>query len=184
MYIDQPSLSIIEEHIKIFVPILEEAWIGALKEKYYVEAIKDVPPSRTTKGREPVKKELAKKKVEAKAPKAKIDLKSIKKGAEVPSEETKEALIKTEKGIKLTKEQLSSLFDSVEKQIEQKTGSEISELLKNLKDAIELSKGQSGVLIQIKNAAFDLSDKSDKFNISERYEIKKKVTFWRKKLNL
>jgi len=164
--------SIIEEHIKIFVPILEEAWVGAQKEQYAVKPIEDVPPPK-----EKVKKTPTKKVKGTKITPPKIDLKPVE-------DETKTASAKKKAGKTLSKDQINILFDALEADVDEKTGVEISEALNEIYNAVEGFGGYSSVLDPMKRTAIELSDKTGTLNITERYEIKKKLKFWLKKLYL
>jgi hypothetical protein len=159
--------SIIEEHIKIFVPILEEAWMSARKE--VVHGIKQevlqkgtaempkpqVPPKPQIEVPKPLEEEPAKK-LEEPIP------------AQKPSPEAQSLLKKQ--------------FDLILDGLETLTGLEISKALEKFQNEYIKKLGYNSVLKSIHNVSTDLRSKTFVLSQSEREDIKLKMKFWVQKL--
>ncbi len=149
--------SIIEEHIKIFVPILEDAWVGArkevmrtikkpvleepLKEEPFVEEqVITIPPKEEAEEKEPVE-----------APKPTI---------------------------------LSNKFDEIVNNLEKMTGTEISLALEKFQNEYVKIEGYNSVLKNIHNESIELKSNPEILSRPEREELKLSMKIWRQKLNL
>ncbi|MBA7688796.1 hypothetical protein ES703_97285 [subsurface metagenome] len=195
--------SIIEEHIKIFVPILEDAWVGAQKDVFYS------PPKGVVKPEieKPVKLQIS-------LEKPKIPQKEIKK--EFPPEPSKEEIkvqeeiehpqpiseeplvskqkiIEEQKTVSIkdfekmeitTNEDLSEYFNFIKESLNKKSAVEISILLGKLHDTILKIKGFSGVLNAINRSISDLNSVLGVLDEAGINEIQKKLIFWKMKLHI
>ena len=155
--------SIIEEHIKIFVPILEDAWVGARKEimrdiksSLSRESEEITPPPRrpeqpltTSPSPEPIAKELEKEIAKVRAPSF-----------------------------------LVTLFDSIMNKLENKTGLEISTSLEKFQSEFVKRKGYNSVLKNIHTECNDLKGTTNLLNPSEKEDLKSKMKMWRQQLDL
>ncbi|MFX0031722.1 MAG: hypothetical protein ACFE8V_10290 [Promethearchaeota archaeon] len=147
--------SIIEEHIKIFVPILEECWMASRKE--IVHAVKkeilDKPPKAVEK-------------VEPVTQKPKV-LEEPQK--EVPTEE---------------KSLLSKQFDLIFDGLDKMTGLEISKALEKFQTEYINKQGYNSVLKNMNNTSKEFRGKTYVLSQPEKEDLKMKMQFWRQKLNL
>jgi hypothetical protein len=155
--------SIIEEHIKLFVPILEDCWVGARKE--IMRDIKSTlsrepdqitpPPRRPEQpltippSPEPIAKELEKEIGEVRAPSF-----------------------------------LVTLFDSIMNKLENKTGLEISTSLEKFQSEFVKRKGYNSVLKNIHTECNDLKSTTDLLNPTEKEDLTSKMKMWRQQLDL
>ncbi len=146
--------SIIEEHIKIFVPILEESWMGARK-----EVVHDVKSSIKKETKEPVKLK----------PEVEIPKTITPPEKEVPAGE--ESL--------LTK-QFNLIFENIDSLM----GLEISSALEKLQSEYIKEQGYNSVLKNMHNTSAALKSKTYVLSQSEKEDLKMKMSFWRQKLNL
>ena len=149
--------SIIEEHIKIFVPILEDAWVGARKEVM-----------RTIKKpvlEEPLKEEpFVEEQVITIPPKEEAEEKE-------PIEAPKPAI-------------LSNQFDEIINNLEKMTGTEISLALEKFQNEYVKIEGYNSVLKNIHNESIELKSNPEILSRPEREELKLSMKIWRQKLNL
>lgn len=155
--------SIIEEHIKIFVPILEDAWVGARK-----EIIRDI---KTTLSRESTSVTPLPQKPEQPLtipPEPEPGTKEL----EAPIAEIRAPSF------------LTTLFDSVMNSIENKSGIEISTSLEKFQSEYVKRKGYSSVLKNIHIKANDLKAKTEILNEQEKEDLKVNMKLWRQQLNL
>ena len=155
--------SIIEEHIKIFVPILEDAWVGARKE--VMRTIKK-PVLEEPLREEPLKKE----------PFVSTPAIIIPPMEEVPEE--KEAVEAPKSPI------LSHQFDEIVNNLEKMTGTEISLALERFQNEYVKIEGYSSVLKNLHNASTDLKSNPEILSRPEREELKLSMKIWRQKLNI
>ncbi|MBY9012905.1 MAG: hypothetical protein KGD70_11070 [Candidatus Lokiarchaeota archaeon] len=149
--------SIIEEHIKIFVPILEESWMGSRKEVIHAvksSIIKETPDTK---------------------PKESVKLKPI---VEIPKE-TITPGTSTGKESLLTK-QFNLIFDSVDSMM----GLELSSALEKFQSEYIKEQGYNSVLKNMHNTSASLKSKTYVLSQPEKEDIKMKMNFWRQKLNL
>ncbi|MHA2289857.1 MAG: hypothetical protein ACXABG_13820, partial [Promethearchaeota archaeon] len=148
--------SIIEEHIKIFVPILEESWMGARKE--VVHAVKSEIKKETPA---PQPKEVAK----------------VKSGVERPKV-TEEPL--PSGGESLLTKQFNLIFDGVDTLM----GLELSSALEKFQSEYIKEQGYNSVLKNMHNTSTALKSKTYVLSQPEREDLKMKMNFWKQKLNL
>ena len=199
--------SIIQEHIKIFVPILEDAWMGAQK-----DIMPALRPSYTT---ELAQKPSVQPKPEP-TPKPSIEPKpepaiSIPTEPEDESVIIPEEILKVEEEIQETKpvvkpepiekpilekpkieakepelaegDPLKNQFDYLLNNLNKMTGNEVSLNLEKIKNIITETRGYSGVLKPI-NLAISTLKSGGQLSESELSQLKSKITFWRRKLNV
>lgn len=151
--------SIIEEHIKIFVPVLEDCWVSARKE--IMRKIKTRLSSEPVQTLEPV--HLNEKPL------------TIPPETEKPEKRIPEAAAPSF---------LSSQFDEVMNNIENKTGIEISSSLENFQSEFVKIKGYNSVLKNIHATCNDLKSKTELLDQPEKEELKTNMKLWRQKLDL
>jgi hypothetical protein len=149
--------SIIQEHIKIFVPILEDAWIGAQKGF--------APPMTTSQSSG--SSELT----EEKAPSPEIE--------EVEKPESAISDVEAFEGASLTEQ-----FDALLKTVDKITGAKIASKLEVIKNNIESQKGYSGVIAPINLAIATFKFEDNILDSEETEQLITKLNFWRKKLNI
>ncbi|MFW9899542.1 MAG: hypothetical protein ACFFDO_09825, partial [Candidatus Thorarchaeota archaeon] len=149
--------SIIQEHIKIFVPILEDAWIGAQKGF--------APPMTTSQssGSSELKEEQA--------PSPQIE--------EVEKPESAISDVEAFEGASLTEQ-----FDALLKTVDKITGAKIASKLEVIKNNIESQKGYSVVLTPINLAIATYKYEDNILSSEEIEELNTKLNFWRNKLNI
>ncbi|MFX1410819.1 MAG: hypothetical protein ACFFA6_10720, partial [Promethearchaeota archaeon] len=151
--------SIIEEHIKIFVPVLEDAWVSARKE--IVRSIKS-SISKEQEKLEPVvhePKSMPKAVKEAPLPAA------IEKEAKKPSF-------------------LSKQFDDILNNLDKMTGIEISSTLERFQSEYVKIEGYTSILKNIHNASTELKKNTELLSRPEREELKLSMKMWKENLNL
>ncbi|MFX1365452.1 MAG: hypothetical protein ACFFCE_08535 [Promethearchaeota archaeon] len=152
--------SIIEEHIKIFVPILEDAWVGARKE--IIRTIKK--PGLE----EPLKEEPF-----VSTPAITIP---PKEGVTPPEEkdttEAPKAVI------------LSNKFDEIVNNMDNMTGTEISLALERFQNEFVKLEGYSSILKSIHSTSTELKSNPEILSRPEREELKLSMKIWKQKLNL
>jgi len=152
--------SIIEEHIKIFVPILEDAWVGARKEVM-----------RTIK--KPVLEEPLKEEPFVSTP-----------AITIPPEEEgitpkEEEVVETPKPVIL-----SNQFDEIVNKMDTMTGTEISLALERFQNEYVKLEGYNSTLKNIHNASTELKGNPEILNQPEREQLKLSMKIWKQKLNL
>ena len=189
--------SIIEEHIKIFVPILEDAWVGAHKEILHTIkpsgigtfSRKRTAPRPTQPAKKPAKKPVLKPTPKKATPQ--IPLPSPSKVAQAEKEKKPSVMELLSKPVKPTAQpaaqgddSLSGQFDSIIKSLDTMTGIQVATALDNLKNDIIESRGYSGVLKQIEKGLQSLKATPQFIPAGERAQLIKKINFWRKKLKL
>jgi hypothetical protein len=152
--------SIIEEHIKIFVPVLEDAWVSARKE--ILRAIKS-SFSQEQAPAEPLKK------VEVKP---------------TPMKElVKEAPISVETEIKKVSF-LSKQFDDIVNNLDKLTGLELSSILERFQSEYVKHEGYNSILKNVHNTSTELKEKTELLSRPEQDELKLTMKVWREKLNI
>ncbi len=199
--------SIIQEHIKIFVPILEDAWMGAQK-----DIMPALRPSYTT---ELAQKPSVQPKPEP-TPKPSIEPKP-EPAISIPTEPEDESVIIPEEVLKVEEEiqetkpvvkpepiekpilekpkieakepelaegdPLKNQFDYLLNNLNKMTGNEVSLNLEKIKNIVTETRGYSGVLKPI-NLAISTLKSGGQLSESELSQLKSKITFWRRKLNV
>ncbi|MFX0140235.1 MAG: hypothetical protein ACFFDN_41730, partial [Candidatus Hodarchaeota archaeon] len=154
--------SIIEEHIKIFVPILEDAWVGARKEVMHM--IKKPVLEKPLK-EEPLKKEpFIEEKVITLPPKEEIE---EREPAEAP-----------------TLTILSNKFNEIINNLEKMTGTELSLALERFQNEYVEIEGYNSVLRNIHNKSIELKNNPEILSSPVREELKLSLKIWKQKLNL
>ncbi|MHA1292147.1 MAG: hypothetical protein ACTSQJ_05705 [Promethearchaeota archaeon] len=215
--------SIIQEHIKIFVPILEDAWVSAKKD--ILHAIKPIsakatirkpsevagsqeqitsplitpdsqgapskPPltsakplikteesSTSAKAQKPSVKELLKKPLKA-------PITQTQKPVQKPIAESQQPIsgIPDSSGLS-GDELLKNEFDNIIKNLTKMSGAQISSYFLKMQNDITEIRGYSAVLKQINLSANSLASNPAKLGRNEAEQLKKKISFWRKKLHL
>jgi hypothetical protein len=204
--------SIIEEHIKIFVPVLEDAWVGAHKD--IDRTMRPVLPRKVVTKRAPApKKAPAKKAAPLPKPKPKAPAKTaalptpkiappkkpsvvdmLQKPAKQPSKKAaapakkvpaKKAAPIIPDATSLTGDaNLSNQFDNILNNIDKLRGSDIGAALAKFQDDYSKTHGYSGVLKQVGLSANQLSGNPNILTSKQIGELKKKLNFWRKKMKL
>ena len=151
--------SIIEEHIKIFVPILEDAWVSSRKE--IMRSIK------STLSKEPVQTPEPERITE--------------RPLTVPPETEKP---EKEIPIGTAASPLSTQFDNILNYVENKTGIEISTSLERFQSEYVKLKGYNSVLKNIHTRCNDLKSKTELLAQPEKEKLKTDMKRWRQQLNL
>jgi len=200
--------SMIEEHIKIFAPILEEAWIGGRKEIFHAlekrtiqpPVQKPVSPQLTQPSFQQKEDSLKEEIVQKEKMKTLIKVEPRKeepmKATQLVSEQTQtseKVIIRKKEKVpspeledsEITiKGDLANYFVFIKNQLDKKTSVEISRMIKKLHDAVVKIQGFSGVLIAMKNSIADLITRSGILDNVHKEELEKKLNFWKKKLHL
>ncbi|MFW9897545.1 MAG: hypothetical protein ACFFD7_17200, partial [Candidatus Thorarchaeota archaeon] len=151
--------SIIEEHIKIFVPILEDAWVSSRKE--IMRSIKTTLSKEPVQHLEPV--HLKEKPL------------TIPPETEEPEKEVPETP---------TTSPLSSQFNEILNSVESRTGIEISASLERFQSEFVKLKGYNSVLKNIHTICNDLKSKTGLLSQIEREKLKSDLKLWRQQLDL
>jgi hypothetical protein len=152
--------SIIEEHIKIFVPVLEDAWVSGRKE--ILRSIKS-SLSKEQPTAEPLKK-------------VEIKQKPIK---ELVKEEPISGDIESKKASFLSKQ-----FDDIVNSLDKMTGLEISSILERFQSEYVKHEGYNSILKNIHNTSTELKEKTELLSHPEQDELKLTMKVWREKLNI
>jgi hypothetical protein len=169
--------SIIEEHIKIFVPILEEAWMGARKE--VLHSIKtDISKDQVSPPEMLEEKPLPKPKLEPVMHKPKVMEAPLE---EAPKEE-KHEVSKESKVVSrnLLKRQFDLIFESIEKS----TGLEISSTLEKFQSEFIKTEGYNSILKNMHATSDALRNKTYVLSQPEKEDLRMKMNFWKQKLEL
>ena len=165
--------SIIEEHIKIFVPILEESWMGARKE--VVHSIKSSIDREISAPKPQTRVDLRKEEQKERA--------RLKPMVQVPKVMVPQEPVTTKKpaaGVSLLTKQFNLIFDSVESLM----GLELSSTLEKFQSEYIKEKGYNSVLKNIHNTSAILKSKTYVLSQPEKDDLKQKMNFWRTKLDL
>jgi hypothetical protein len=147
--------SIIEEHIKLLVPLLEEAWMSARK-----EVVQSIKASLT---QEPIIDKVKEQPLEIEVPEKEV----------IPTEQ------KTEKNILLGKQ-----FDLIFDNIDTLTGIEIAAALEKFQSEFIKIEGYNSVLKNVNAMTSTLKTKTYILSQSERDDLKMKMSFWRQKFQI
>jgi len=157
--------SIIEEHIKIFVPILEESWMGAKKEVIHAVKSSIIKETPTPKPKEHVKLHPVVEVPKVVTPPEKV----VPVERATPSEE-----------VSLLSKQFDLIFDNIDSLM----GIEISSALEKLQSEYIKEKGYNSVLKNMHNTSTVLKSKTYVLSLPEKEDLRMKMSFWRQKLNL
>jgi len=157
--------SIIEEHIKIFVPILEDAWVGSTKQ--IMHGIKTSLSSASSQ-----KTDVPRKLEEplAISPEAQPPTKSETFEPEIQDREEPSVLL--------------TQFDSILNSIEKRKGIELSASLERFQSEYVKQKGYNSVLKNIHNKSNDLKQKTEELSPQDKENLKISMKFWKQKLDL
>jgi len=147
--------SIIEEHIKLLVPLLEEAWMSARK-----EVVQSIKASLT---QEPILDKIKEQPLEIEVPEKEV----------IPTEQ------KTEKNTLLGKQ-----FDLIFDNIDTLTGIEIAAALEKFQSEFIKIEGYNSVLKNVNAMTSTLKTKTYILSQSERDDLKMKMSFWRQKFQI
>ncbi|MFX1448423.1 MAG: hypothetical protein ACFFCG_09860, partial [Promethearchaeota archaeon] len=157
--------SIIEEHIKIFVPILEEAWMGARKEVIHAVKSSIIKETSAPKPKEQVKlKPIVEIPKVTKYPEREVPAEKVIPSGEVP----------------LLTRQFNLILDN----IDSLTGIELSSALEKFQSEYIKEQGYNSVLKNMHNTSTSLKSKTHALSQPEKEDLKMKMNFWRQKLNL
>ncbi|MFX0105602.1 MAG: hypothetical protein ACFE75_08935, partial [Candidatus Hodarchaeota archaeon] len=151
--------SIIEEHIKIFVPILEDAWVGARK-----EIMREIKTSLSREAPPQLEKPL-----------------TILPEAEEPEKEIPEV---TEAPEAKAPSVLSKQFDEIINQLENMKGVDISASLERFQNEFVKQKGYNSVLKNIHTISNELKKITETLSQPEKEELKLEMKIWREQLDL
>ncbi len=169
--------SIIEEHIKIFVPILEESWMGARKEVMHAiksSIVQDTPPPKLAKQPVKIAEEPLKEHVKLK-PIVQIPKVIAPPEKEVPVPKT------TPSG---EKSMLTKQFDLIFDNVDSLMGIELSSALEKFQSEYIKETGYNSVLKNIHNTSTTLRNKTYVLSQPEKEDLRMKMNFWRQKLNI
>jgi hypothetical protein len=148
--------SIIEEHIKIFVPILEDAWVGARKEIM-----------RTIK-------------------KPKLEEPVVSGPTPTPTPTpTKVERPKPEKTTEAPKTfELSNMLDEIINNLKNMTGTEIALALERFQNEYVKMEGYNSVLKNVHNTSTELKSIPETLSRPEQDELRLSLKIWKQRLNL
>ncbi|MHA1190934.1 MAG: hypothetical protein ACTSP9_01395 [Promethearchaeota archaeon] len=191
--------SIVQQHIKIFVPVLEEAWRGAQK-----TVVPSMRPSYTQKQTQPssssIINELNKSSVLSGN-----NHQSIPVTPSIPSNNLQNIPTINNVPVKLPDlDQISNLqpkpaqtvssdtggltigeqLDFLVENLSKKTGHQLAVTLGNIKSKIQTEIGYVSVINPIINTIADLSQISGLISLSDEQGFSNRIKFWKKKLNL
>ena len=181
--------SIVQQHIKIFVPVLEEAWIGAQKTV--------VPSMRPSYTQIPVQSsgsslmdELKQDSIpsalnqhQSKPVTPLIQNYNSQNKVNLPSSTNVQAptqSIPPDTGDLSIGEQLDLLVANLGKQ----SGQQLAVILENIKTRIQNEIGYVSMIGPITNTIADLNQISGSISLSDEKGFANRITFWKKKLNL
>jgi len=164
--------SIIEEHIKIFVPILEESWMSSRKEvvhsiKSSIEKESSAPKVQTFVD---IKKEEQKTKVR------------LKPKVQIPKVITPQESVTPEKSVE-KESLLAKQFNLIFENIDSLMGKEISSALEKFQSEYIKEKGYNSVLKNMHNTSATLKNKAYVLSQPEKDDLNQKMTFWKTKLD-
>ncbi|GAG32858.1 unnamed protein product, partial [marine sediment metagenome] len=160
--------SIIEEHIKIFVPVLEDAWVSARK-----EIMRDI---KSTLSREPPQ-------ITPSAPVTPLPPKPERPLTISPTPEPKARELEKEIAEVRAPSFLTTLFDSVMNAIENKSGIELSTSLEKFQSEYVKRKGYNSVLKNIHTKCNDLKTTTKVLSQPEKEELRRDMKLWRQQLD-
>jgi hypothetical protein len=164
--------SIIEEHIKIFVPILEESWMSSRKEvmhsiKSSIEKEISTPKPQSYVD---IKKEEQKERVR------------LKPQVQIPKVIAPKESVTTEK-LAGDESLLTKQFNLIFENLDSLMGSELSSALEKFQSEYIKDKGYNSVLKNIHNTSSTLKSKTYVLSQPEKDDLKQKMNFWRTKLD-
>ena len=173
--------SIIEEHIKIFVPILEDAWVGARKHPLrsiktsFTKETEDKPTFQKVDeglGKEPTKFPFQRvEEPKVKEP-SKIETESKPQGIEPNLTEPPRASF------------LSNFLDEIMNTLDGKTGPHIAAELERFQGEFVKREGYNSVLKDIHNTASEIKNHTEELHRPEIENLKLSMNVWKQRLNL
>ena len=163
--------SILQEHIKIFVPVLEEAWIGAQKEKVFKKT-----SFITESIAKPLKTQIFQ---DLPSSPSELQQKSL-----IPDNTIKMDITLPKRIQPSMNSSLSDQFDNILKNLDKITGHEISLSLELFHNDYLENKGYNSVLLQIRYNIKDQQNNTQLLNKPEIDQLVNKMNFWRKKLEI
>ena len=163
--------SILQEHIKIFVPVLEEAWIGAQKEKVFKKT-----SFITESIAKPLKTQIFQ---DLPSSPSELQQKSL-----IPDNTIKMDITLPKRIQPSRNSSLSDQFDKILKNLDKITGQEISLSLELFHNDYLENKGYNSVLLQIRHNSKDLQNNTQLLNRPEIDQLVNIMNFWRKKLEI
>ena len=173
--------SIIEEHIKIFVPILEDAWVGARKHPLrsiktsFTKESEDKPTFQKVDealGKEPTKFPFQRvEEPKVKEP-SKIETESKPQGIEPNLTEPPRASF------------LSNFLDEIMNTLDGKTGPHIAAELERFQGEFVKREGYNSVLKDIHNTASEIKNHTEELHRPEIENLKLSMKVWKQRLNL
>jgi len=173
--------SIIEEHIKIFVPILEDAWVGARKHPLrsiktsFTKESEDKPTFQKADeglGKEPTKFPFQRvEEPKVKEP-SKIETESKPQGIEPNLTEPPRASF------------LSNFLDEIMNTLDGKTGPHIAAELERFQGEFVKREGYNSVLKDIHNTASEIKNHTEELHRPEIENLKLSMKVWKQRLNL
>ena len=174
--------SIIEEHIKIFVPILEDAWVGARKE--ILRSIK------TTLTRDTEEQPTFQKVEEAHTKEPVIpptfqrveeptEIKPAKSEAEIKPEQSEQSLTEPPRATFL-----SNFLDEIMNTLEGKIGPHVAAELERFQGEYVKREGYNSVLKDIHNTASEIKNHTEELHRPEIENLKLSMKVWKQRLNL
>ncbi|MCJ7647611.1 MAG: hypothetical protein MUP85_03260, partial [Candidatus Lokiarchaeota archaeon] len=195
--------SIVQQHIKIFVPVLEEAWIGAQKSV--------VPSMRPSYMQKPIQasgssiiNELSKSSVISEknqnySPPVtppipsnnlhdKVNIPSIDKVQIKPPDLNQISNIQTKPTQTVTPDieglSIGEQLDFLVENFDKKTGQQLAVILENIKNMIQTEIGYVSIISPIINTIADLNKISGLISLTDEKGFTNRIKFWKKKLNL
>jgi len=186
--------SMLEEHIKIFVPVLEEAWVGAHKD--IERTIDPRAAARITTAKPIPKPIITPTKKEAPLPQPP---RPVKAPEPLPTPTPRAPAVVKPSVVDLLKTTptqptsaptassgggLLAQYDNILNNIEQMTGAQIGAALSSFKNSYTETKGYSGVLKPMDLTVSQIAGIPTALPPSQVKELKNKLNFWKKKLQL
>jgi NADH:ubiquinone oxidoreductase subunit C len=205
--------SIVQQHIKIFVPVLEDAWVSAQKtvmpamRSSYVQKTQPVmnrqsapeinqlnsisgnvrhqPNSQTIPTSNLNNKPVIPPKIDEIQVKA-PDLDQISSmQTQFPSQQTPPDIASNPTPHPTsTGQSIGELFNFLIENLDKKTGQELAEFLNNLRNRIQEEIGYVSILSPIANTITDLNQIPGLISLSDKQGFLNRINFWRNKLNL
>lgn len=176
--------SIVQQHIKIFVPVLEEAWIGAQK-----TAIPTMRPSYIQKSVQSsgssIMNELKQDSVPSSAnqyqskPSTPLTQNDYSQKKVAISKSTPAQMTTNTNNLTIG-EQLDFMVSNLGKQ----SGQQLAAILENIKTRIQTEIGYVSIIGPITNTIADLNQISGLMSLSDEKGFGNRIKFWKKKLNL
>ena len=149
----------IDEHIKIFAPILEDAWIGGAKDILKQVALQGAPAA-------------ARRTIPAPSDSDEEDTEPLPASSSSKQSEVKPP------------PKLVEAFDKILNQIDELTGHQVVVLLTNLRDTIFETKGFSTIMSKINQFSIPFKKIKGQLDSKEKQELSEQLEFWKKMLEI